>query len=57
MHHDSVSCPRCGTIIEVPALTFPLRDPVSAEMMATILKRCGRCRSWNWMGLQTQGAA
>lgn len=56
MQRDSVSCPRCGTTIDVPALSFPLRDPASAEVTGTILKRCPRCRTWSWMSLQAQEA-
>lgn len=57
MQRESVSCPRCETSMEIPPLDFPLRDPNSAEATGTILKRCPRCRTWNWMSLQTQGAA
>lgn len=56
MQRDSVCCPRCGATVGVPALNFPLRDPVSSEATGTILKRCPRCKTWNWMSLQTQEA-
>ena len=56
MQLDAVSCPRCGAVTDVPALTFPLRDPGNEEITGTILKQCRRCRTWNWMSLQTQEA-
>lgn len=56
MQLDAVSCPRCGVIMDVPALTFPLRNPSNEEITGTILKQCHRCRMWNWMSLQTQEA-
>jgi len=56
MRRESVTCPRCSTTIEVPALNVPLREPGSAEAAGTILKRCPRCDAWSWMSLQAQEA-
>ena len=56
MQRDAVNCPRCGTTVTIAAVSFPLRDPSNAEITGTILKECRRCRTWNWMSLQTQEA-
>jgi hypothetical protein len=54
MYRELVNCPKCGSSVYVPVLNVPLRDPVSAEIVSTILKRCPHCLLWSWMSLQTQ---